>query len=196
MLPCFEEAEGACLLEVTCDSDKLTRSSTSAGCIFLGGDRIHSYARTQKNISPSSTEAGYVGLVSGASEGAKRLSGRLLWLQQRQGRDLDFRKLDAMTNPADIGTKARRGKKVNMLLFLMGFTDDSEELGKEDFEAERMKQDEKKRLQEVRRMVWCLWKKVRQKSQPGKPTFKVAVETHYDGNACGFSLEPGCGELQ
>ena len=60
-----------------------------------------------------------------------------------------------MTNPADIGTKAFGGKRVNVLLFLMGFTHDSGELGKEEFEAERMKQDQKKRLQEViRRMVF------------------------------------------
>ena len=44
---------------------------------------------------------------------------------------------------------------MNVLLFLMGFTHDSGELGKEEFEAERMKQDQKKRLQEViRRMVF------------------------------------------
>ena len=60
-------------MEATCDSDwsgnKLTRSSTSAGCIFLAGNWIHSYARTQKNITLSSTEAEYVALVSNASEG-------------------------------------------------------------------------------------------------------------------------------
>ena len=69
----FEEAEQMWLLEVTCDSvwsgNKLTRSSTLAGCIFLAGNWIHSYARTQKNITLSSTEAGYVALESGASEG-------------------------------------------------------------------------------------------------------------------------------
>ena len=73
--PMFEEAEHMWLLEVTCDSDrsgnKQTRSSTSAsaGCILLAGNWIHSYARTQKNITLSSTEAEYVALVSGASEG-------------------------------------------------------------------------------------------------------------------------------
>ena len=119
------------LLEVTCDSvwsgNKLTRSSTLAGCIFLAGNWIHSYARTQKNITLSSTEAEYVALVSGASEGLllkaavehltgeqvklviygdnsssiaiaqkegvgklKHLSGRLLWLQQRQSKEFRF----------------------------------------------------------------------------------------------------------
>ena len=60
-------------MEVICDSDwsahKLTRSTISAGCIFLAGNWIHSYAKTQKNITLSSTEAEYVALVSGASEG-------------------------------------------------------------------------------------------------------------------------------
>ena len=69
----FEEAEHMWLLEVTCDSDwsgnKQTRSSTSAGSIFFAGNWIHSYARTQKNITFSSTEAEYVALVLGASEG-------------------------------------------------------------------------------------------------------------------------------
>ena len=202
---------------------------TSAGCIFLAGNWIHSYARTQKNSTLSSTEAEYVALVSGASEGLllkaaiehltgepvklvvygdnssslataqnkgvgklKHLSGRLLWLQQRQGRDLDLRKLDTMTNPADIGTKALGGKRVHMLLFMMGFTDNSGELGKEEFEAERMKQDQKKRLQEVRRMVFV------EEGAPEKSTVKSAckeiVEAHDDSMASRFSLEAEKGE--
>ena len=161
--PMFEEAEHMWLLEVTCDSDwsgnKQTRSSTSAGCIFLAGNWIHSYARTQKNITLSSTEAEYVALVSGASEGLllkaavehltgeqvklviygdnsssiaiaqkegvgklKHLSGRLLWPQQRQSKDLDLRKLDTATNPSDIGTKTLGGKRINLLMYFMGFT--------------------------------------------------------------------------
>ena len=39
----------------------------------------------------------------------KNLSGRLLWVQQRQGRDFQFRYLDTTTNVADIGTKTLPG---------------------------------------------------------------------------------------
>ena len=148
--PMFEEKEDTWLLEVACDSDwsgnNATRSSTSAGCIFLAGNWIHAYARTQKNITLSSAVSEYVALVSGASEGLllkavierltqekvvlvvygdnssslaiaqregvgklKHLSGRLLWLQQRQGEDLGLRKLDTATNPSDLGTKSLTG---------------------------------------------------------------------------------------
>ena len=115
------------------------------------------HARTQKNITLSSTEAEYVALVSGASEGSllkaavehltgeqvklviygdnsssiaiaqkegvgklKHLSGRLLWLQQRQSKDSDLRKLDTATNPSDIGTKTLGGKRINLLIYFMG----------------------------------------------------------------------------
>ena len=193
--PKGEEAEHTWLLEVACESDwsgnKQTRSSTSAGCVFLAGNWIHSYARTQKNIRLSSTEAEYVALVSGASEGLllkaavehltgeqvklviygdnnssiaiaqkegvgklKHLSGRLLWLQQRQSKDLDLRKLDTATNPSDIGAKTLGGKRTNLLMYIMGFTDSSQQLGKTEFEAERAKAEQKRRLQEVRRMVF------------------------------------------
>ena len=188
--PMFEEQEDAWLLEATCDSDwsgnKATRSSTSAGCIFLAGNWIDAYARTQKNITLSSAESEYVALVSGASEGLllktviehltqekvvlvvygdnssslaiaqregvgklKHLSGRLLWLQQRQGRDLALRKLDTATNPSDLGTKSLTGKRLNMLMFLIGFTNEENDLGKAEFEAQRMKEDQRRRLNEV-----------------------------------------------
>ena len=125
----------------------------------MAGNWIHSYARTQKNITFSITEAEYVALVLGASEGLllkvavehltgeqvkwviygdnnssieivqkegvgkpKHLSGRLLWLQQRQSKDLDLRKLDTATNPSDIGTKTLGGKRINLLMYFMGFT--------------------------------------------------------------------------
>ena len=158
----------------------------------MAGNWIHSYARTQKNITLSSTEAEYVALVSGASEGLllkaavehltgeqvklviygdnsssiaiaqkegvgklKHLSGRLLWLQQRQSKDLDVRKLDTATNPSDIGAKTLGGKRINLLMYVMGFTDSSQQLGKTEFEAERTKAEQKRRLQEVRRMVFA-----------------------------------------
>ena len=52
----------------------------------------------------------------------KHLSGRLLWPQQRQSKDLDLRKLDTATNPSDIGTKTLGGKRINLLMYFMGFT--------------------------------------------------------------------------
>ena len=120
----------------------------------------------------------------------KHLSGRLLWLQQRQGRDLDLRKLGTMTNSADIGTKALGGKRVNMLMFTMGFTDNSGELGKAEFEAERMKQEQKKRLQEVRRLVFKeegTPEKSAQSNQPAKRLLRLTD----DSIASRFSLELG-----
>ena len=85
----------------------------------------------------------------------KHLSGRLLWLQQRQSKDLDLQKLDTATNPSDIGTKTLGGKRINMLMYIMGFADSSQQLGKTEFEAERAKAEQKRRLQEVRRMVFA-----------------------------------------
>ena len=71
--PVYEDNKNCWLLEVAADSDwsgnKLSRSSTSCGCIFLGGNWIYSYSRTQRNITLSSTESECVALVSGASEG-------------------------------------------------------------------------------------------------------------------------------
>ena len=84
----------------------------------------------------------------------KHLSGRLLWLQQRQGRDLELRKLDAATNPSGLGAKALTGKRVNMLMFSIGFTNEANDLGKEEFEAQRMKADQRRRFNEVRKMVY------------------------------------------
>ena len=230
--PMFEEAEHMWLLEVTCDSDwsgnKQTRSSTSAGCIFLAGNWIHSYARTQKNITLSSTETEYVALVSGASEGLllkaavehltgeqvklviygdnsssiaiaqkegvgklKHLSGRLLWLQPRQSKDLDLRKLETATSPSDIGAKTLGGKRINMLMYIMGFADSSQQLGKTEFEAERAKAEQKRRLQEVRRMVFA--EEGTPEEHTGKPVGKEIVEAHDDSIASRFSLGPGPG---
>ena len=55
------------------DSDwsgnKLSRSSRSCSCVFLGGIWIYSYSRIQRNITLSSTESEFVALVSCACEG-------------------------------------------------------------------------------------------------------------------------------
>ena len=91
---------------------------------------------------------------------------------------------------ADIGTKALGGKRVNMLMFTMGFTDNSGELGKAEFEAERMKQEQKKRLQEVRRLVFKeegTPEKSAQSNQPAKRLLRLTD----DSIASRFSLELG-----
>ena len=127
--PFYEEDPTCWLLETDSDwsGNKLSRSSTSCGCVFLGGIWIYSYSKTQRNITLSSTESEFVALVSGACEGlllravlqhlvgenvqlklygdntscmaiaakegvckVKHLSGRLLWIQQRQGRDFQL----------------------------------------------------------------------------------------------------------
>ena len=55
-------------MEVATDwsGNKQTRSSTSSGSIFLGGNWIRSYSRTQKNVTLSSTEGEFVALVAEA----------------------------------------------------------------------------------------------------------------------------------
>ena len=192
--PFYEEDPTCWLLEVATDSDwsgnKLSRSSTSCGCVFLGGIWIYSYSRTQRNITLSSTESEFVALVSGACEGlllravlqhlvgenvqlklygdntscmaiaakegvckVKHLSGRLLWIQQRQGRDFQLRRLDTTTNVADAGTKALPGRRMRFLLYLMGFTDDWEELGIQEFNEEKTKKESREQLKSIRKVV-------------------------------------------
>lgn len=50
------------------------------------------------------------------------------WLQQRQGKDLCLRRNDAMTSPADLGTKILQGRPARMRLYLLSFEDDDGEL--------------------------------------------------------------------
>jgi len=63
--PTYLKKEGIWLFEVATDSDwsghKETRSSTSCESLYLGGIWIHSYSRTQKNITLSSSEAEFCG---------------------------------------------------------------------------------------------------------------------------------------
>ena len=72
-VPEYKENKQCWLLQVAADSDwsgnRSSRSSTSSGCVFVGGNWVYSYSRTQRNITLSSTESEYVALVSGASEG-------------------------------------------------------------------------------------------------------------------------------
>ena len=158
-VPEFVEDEGTWLLEVATDADwsgdKVTRSSTSAGVVFLGGNWIHSFSRTQRNVTLSSTESEYVALVAGASEGLllkavlenltgqkvklvlwcdnsaavaichregvgkiKHLEGKLMWLQQRVGRnEIEIRRVPTKWNPADLGTKSLTGARVRLCCF-------------------------------------------------------------------------------
>ena len=71
--PQYENAKEHWLLEVATGSDwngsKQARASTSCGSIFIGGNWIYSYSRMQKCVTLSSTEAEYIALVSGGSEG-------------------------------------------------------------------------------------------------------------------------------
>ena len=85
-------------------------------------------------------------------------------MQQRQGRDLELRKLDTATNPSDLGTKSLTGKRVNVLMLLMGFTNEENNLGKAEFEAQRMKADQRRRLNEARKIVYA------EEGTPGKST--------------------------
>ena len=193
--PTYVEKDGIWLIEVATDSDwsghKETRSSTSCGSMYLGGIWIHSYSRTQKNITLSSSEAEFVALVGGASEGLfikavvehlvdgkvelkvlgdntasiaiaardgvcrlKHVSGRLLWIQQRQQRgELQLRRIDTVTNVADMGTKVLAGRRVRMLLHLCGFQNDWGDLGVAEFEEEKYKKDAREKIKAVRKIV-------------------------------------------
>ena len=192
--PIYENNKQCWLLEVATDSDwsgnKSSRSSTSCGCIFLGGNWIYSYSRTQRNITLSSTESEYVALVSGASEGLllravlahlvgpavemklyadntsavaiankegvgriKHLDGKLLWVQQRQGRDFQLRRLDTATNPSDLGTKSLGGKRVRLLLYLMHYENELGSLGEEEFLEERQKKEKRDQLKSIRTVI-------------------------------------------
>ena len=182
--PSYVDSKDIWLVEVATDSDwsgnRITRSSTSCGCIFIGGIWIFSFSRTQRNITLSSTESEFVALVSGAAEGLliaavlrhvvneavelkvfadnnaavciasreggvgrlRHLDGRLLWIQQRNNRDFQLRRVDTISNPADLGTKTLGGKRVKLLLNLLGFSNDMEDLGFYELEEEDFEEGE------------------------------------------------------
>ena len=193
--PQYRDPSASWLLEVATDSDwngnKQTRASTSCGSIFISGNWIYSYSRTQKCVTLSSTEAEYIALVSGASEGLlvkavlehltgeevnlkvysdntscvavaqregvgriKHLDGRLLWLQQRQGKDLELRRLDTTTNPADLETKPLPGRRVRFLLSLLGFSNGWDDLGLQELQEEKSKKDARERIRNIKAMVY------------------------------------------
>eukprot|EP00435_Cladocopium_sp_Y103_P034981 s351_g9.t1 len=192
--PEYEENQKCWLLEVATDSDwsgnKTSRSSTTCGCVFVGGNWVYSFSRTQKNITLSSTESEYVALVAGASEGLllravlthlvgplvemklyadnssavaiaakegvakiKHLSGKLLSVQQRQGRDFQLRKIDTITNVSDIGTKSLSGKRIKLLLYLMNCHNDAGDLGVREYEEECEKKEKREQLKSIRAVI-------------------------------------------
>eukprot|EP00435_Cladocopium_sp_Y103_P052141 s939_g16.t1 len=84
----------------------------------------------------------------------KHLDGRLLWLQQRQQRgELQLRRVDTLTNPSDLGTKVLGGRRVRLLLRLLGFTNGDGDLGTAEFEQEVLKKENKEQLQAIRKIV-------------------------------------------
>ena len=85
----------------------------------------------------------------------RHLDGRLLWIQQRQGRDFQPRRVDTAWNPADMGTKCLAGKRVKMLLILLGFTNDMESLGWYELEEEIVKKQNKEKIQAIRKVGSC-----------------------------------------
>ena len=140
----YQEHHG--VVDVWTDTDfagcQTTRKSTSGGIVMFGSHMIKAWSSTQGNVSLSSGEAEYYGLVKGASIGmgmrsmlgdmgiqvkirvstdasaAKGIASRRglgkvrhievhqLWVQERvaQG-DIEVRKVDGKTNPADSLTK-------------------------------------------------------------------------------------------
>ena len=54
---------------------------------------------------------------------------------------------------SDIGTKSLPGRRVRMLLFLMGFTNEWDDLGRFEFEEEKAKKEARERLRSIRKVV-------------------------------------------
>ena len=83
----------------------------------------------------------------------KHLSGKLLWVQQRQGRDFQLRKIDTMTNPSDIGTKVLSGKRVKLLLYLINYNNEDGDLGIKEFVEEKAKKEKREQLRSIRAVI-------------------------------------------
>ena len=82
----------------------------------------------------------------------RHLDGRLLWIQQRQGRDFQLRRVDTASSPADMGTKCLAAKRVKMLN-LLGFTNRMQDLGWYELEEEIVKKQNKEKIQAIRKVV-------------------------------------------
>jgi hypothetical protein len=83
----------------------------------------------------------------------KHLEGKLLWVQQRQGRDFQLRKIDTMTNPSDVGTKTLSGKRVKLLLYLINYNNAEGNLGLREFDEEKEKKEKREQLRSIRAVI-------------------------------------------
>ena len=82
----------------------------------------------------------------------KHLSGKLLWVQQCQSKDFELRKLDATTNPSDVGTKCLSRKRVKLLLYLIHYDNDYGNLGLAEF-MEKEKKERRDQLKSIRAVI-------------------------------------------
>ena len=103
-------------------------------------------------LYPDNTSAVAIAAKEGVSK-IKHLSGKLLWVQQRQGKDFDLRKLDTTTNPSDVGTKCLSGKRVKLLLYLMHHDNDYGNLGLAEFVEEKEKKERRDQLKSIRAVI-------------------------------------------
>ena len=70
----------------------------------------------------------------------KHVSGRLLWIQQRQQREeSEHCRVDTIANVADMGTKVLTGRRVRMSLHLCSFQNDRGDFGVAEFEEKQKK---------------------------------------------------------
>ena len=100
-------------------------------------------------LYPDNTSAVAIAAKEGVSK-IKHLSGKLLWVQQRQGKDFELRKLDTATNPSDVGTKCLSGKRVKLLLYFMHYDNDYGNLGLAEFVEEKEKKERRDQLKSIR----------------------------------------------
>jgi hypothetical protein len=67
--------------------------------------------------------------------------------------NFNLRRIDTVTNVADMGTKVLAGRRVRMLLHLCGFQNDWGDLGVAEFEEEKYKKDAREKIKAVRKIV-------------------------------------------
>lgn len=84
----------------------------------------------------------------------RHLHGKLLWLQQKIKQDvLAVQKIGTLLNPSDIGTKSLSQNRVKMLAGFLGMRDGHEELGREELLEQWRKEEAKKHVKRVRRLI-------------------------------------------
>lgn len=83
----------------------------------------------------------------------KHVSGRLLWIQQRQQREeSEHCRVDTIANVADMGTKVLTGRRVRMSLHLCSFQNDRGDFGVAEFE-EKQKKLAREKIKAMRKIV-------------------------------------------